>query len=82
MQVTWPLTVRWIGQGAEDGVLIACARGPPEMISTRASINRIITPEMKRWGPHLDRPIAIEGALCKAFLNVFQTDHLDHPSAI
>ena len=67
MQVTWTYAGRRIGRGAEDGASIACARGPSEIISTRASINRIITAEMKRWGAHLDRPIAIEGARCEAF---------------
>ena len=32
MQLTWRDEERRIEQGAEDGALIACARGPPVMI--------------------------------------------------
>ena len=32
MQVTWTYAGHRIGRGAEDGALITCARGPPEMI--------------------------------------------------
>ena len=41
IQVTWTYAGRRIERGADDGASIACARGPPEMISARALIGAL-----------------------------------------
>ena len=55
MQVTWPYPGRWIERGAEDGALIACARGPPDMITNTCLIEGVITVQIKSGGEHSDR---------------------------
>ena len=74
MQVTWRKERRRIGQGAERGASIACARGPMKIINARALKERVIMVVIHSGGEHHDRQIAIQRLQNDVFLNAYQAD--------
>ena len=68
MQVTWPLTVRWIERSEENHASIAWTHGPPDPINARGLNTCVITVTIKFGGEHRDRQIAFQRRQIDAFL--------------